>query len=118
MKVRMTRLLVIALVGAALASCSNRGSYSTAVNASAQPVAVNYIDTSDSRLRSVTILPGRQALLPPNREFSDLTLLEFRTADGGFVFNDFRKNGPQVRCSGDCRVIWLDNHKVKFFSRT
>ena len=112
----MQRLFVVALCGYALASCSNRGSYSTVANASAHPVDVNYIDTSDARLRSVTIYPGRQAVLRPNRNLSSLTLLEFRTVDGGLVFNDFGRNGPRVHCSGDCRVTWMDKHRVKFFN--
>jgi hypothetical protein len=108
--------MAVVAAGCALAGCSDRGSYTTALNESVHAIEVNYIDTSDSLLRYVTILPGHQALLFPNRQISHLTLLEFKTANGGLSWHNFRHNGPQVDCSGNCRVVYMNNQRVKFFN--
>lgn len=109
------RVLPLVIAALALTSCSDRGSYTTVINNSAHPIGVNYIDTSDALLRDVTVFPGHRAILFPNRELSHLTLLEFKTGNGGLRWQNFRDDGPQIHCSGNCRVTWLGNNQVKFF---
>lgn len=108
----MMRAILLLAAMLALASCSRADQLTRVINRSSAPVTVTYVEARDGVTRSVVVVAGGTASLPPNRALADLSDLRLFADGRGAGWSDWTSMRGRLLCSGDCTITWFPGRRI------